>query len=84
MLDPSLRKVSERLKQGFVFEKFQYSSLPSISEDRDKTSSSISFLPKSSQILELKGVDFGNIDVDKLVLYDEALKLDEDPAVARS
>ena len=78
-LDPSLRRVAERLKRGFVFEKFEYSALPDLPQGKTQASRSTQVtLPKAAKTTVVKGVDFGSVDVDGLALYDEALRLDED------
>ena len=79
VLDPSLKRTAERLKRGFVFEKFQYSALPDLSENEEESNQVEQInMPTAAKSTTIKGVNFGSVDVEGLALYDEALRLDED------
>ena len=54
VLDPSLKRAAERLKRGFVFEKFKYSDLPELPKVSEEPKASeptiVSELPKVSEV----------------------------------
>ena len=80
-LDPSLKTIAERLKRGFVFEKFNYSRIPDLSEKLKQLSEDrieeIS-LPKPQIPTTQIGVDFGQLDIVGLEIYDKAVRVDKD------
>jgi hypothetical protein len=79
-LDPDLKATAERLKRGFVFKKFNYNRIPDISEQIRRLSEEdieAVQIPKPQTKIAITGVDFGEVDVENLEIYDSAVQIDK-------
>ncbi len=73
-LEPSLKRSAERLKKGFVYEKFSLVDAGAL----DQRKSEIPVLKQT----EVKGINFGNVNVDALESYQQAIDLEKNEAVS--
>ena len=84
-LDPSSTSIGERLNRGVTFPRFNYEMLPELpqsipeSEGRMVSGDTPVGLPARMSSPRFRGVNFGDVNVEELALYDEAVRLDEDP-----
>ena len=80
-IDPSLKRLVERLKQGIMFEKMTLGVLPEVPKlDEEGKVRSIE-MPSPILVSVIDEVDFNNIDIKGLYLYDKALKADKNSSI---
>jgi formylglycine-generating enzyme required for sulfatase activity len=77
---PEMKRSAERLKKGFVYEKISLNDLVVSQISQNKKLSEIKVeqvnVPMINQV-EVKGINFGAVNVEVLVLYDQAVKAEK-------
>ncbi len=75
-LDPSLKKSAERLKKGFIYEKIALVDMSVLDTNNQKSLSKLENekieIPEV-QSSEVKGINFGSVNVDALQAYQDAV-----------
>ncbi len=78
-LDPSLKKSAERLKKGFIYEKISLVDTSVLDTNNQKSLSKLENeqLEIPTVQSEIKGINFGSVNVDALQAYQDAVDLEK-------